>query len=63
MANVAKIGGRGGAGSDDGHTRLPWLRRQAAQIVGQLPDDDEEALEVLQIARQLIELLRLTRRV
>jgi hypothetical protein len=46
-----KGGGRGP--TDDG--RRGWLRRQAAQIVAQLPDDYEEALEVLNCAQQLIE--------
>lgn len=46
-------GDRGGGG--DGRGR--WLRRQAAQIVAQLPDDESEALEVLEWAKLLVEFL------
>jgi hypothetical protein len=31
-----------------------WLRREAIQIVAQLPDDESQALMVLEYARQLV---------
>lgn len=31
-----------------------WLRRQAVQIVAQLPENEEEALKVLAHARELV---------
>lgn len=31
-----------------------WLKRQAIQVVMQLPDDEREALRVLDYARQLV---------
>ena len=34
--------------------RERWLRRQAMQIVVQLPDEESEALQVLDYARTLI---------
>lgn len=34
-----------------------WLRRQAMQIVNQLPEDREQALQVLEYARQFHEKL------
>jgi hypothetical protein len=32
-----------------------WRRRQAVQIVAQLPEDPEDALAVLELARSLVE--------
>lgn len=34
--------------------REQWIRRQAAQIVAQLPDNDREAQAVLDHARELV---------
>ena len=31
-----------------------WKRRLAAQIVGMLPESDEEALELLSMARKMV---------
>lgn len=31
-----------------------WKRRLAAHIVGELPEDDEDALEVLELARAIL---------
>jgi len=50
-----------GTGSDG---RRPFqeersLRRQAANIITQLPDDRDEALTVLDFARQLIEFIEM----
>jgi hypothetical protein len=41
----------------DGGRRQHWLRRQAAFIVSELPEDDQEALAILEWARRLIEFL------
>lgn len=38
--------------------RQHWLRRQALQIVSQLPDDDGEAREILRFADALIGFVR-----
>lgn len=32
-----------------------WKRRQAVQIVSQLPERPEDALEVLELAKQLVQ--------
>lgn len=32
-----------------------WLRRQAVQITAQLPEKPEDALAVLELARELVE--------
>lgn len=32
-----------------------WLRRQAVQIVAQLPEDPNDAVVVLELARNLVE--------
>jgi len=32
-----------------------WLRRHAVQIVAQLPEDSQDALMVLELARTLVE--------
>jgi hypothetical protein len=42
---------------DEARTR--WLQRQATLVVSQLPDDDDEAIEILDWAKRLIEFLRL----
>lgn len=36
-------------------SRRAWLRRQANHIVAQLPEDEAEALFVLESARRLVE--------
>ncbi|WP_421849954.1 hypothetical protein [Oricola sp.] len=38
----------------DGKDGKGWMRRQAAQIVGLLPEDDDEALQLLEMARAML---------
>jgi len=57
MGSVERIGGGGQSDKED---RGSWLRRQATQIVAQLPDDDDEAIEILEWAKRLIEFMRLS---
>jgi len=38
----------------DGNPREKWLKRQALQLAGQLPDDTEEALRVLAHLKWLV---------
>lgn len=44
--------------SDD---RYSWERRQALQLVAQLPDDFEASLRILQHCKLLLEFLALTK--
>jgi hypothetical protein len=37
-----------------------WLRRQAVQIAAQLPEDPQDALAVLELAKTLVETFLLT---
>ena len=41
--------------SDDDRGRRFWLRRQAIQIAAQLPEDRQEASQVLDYARELVD--------
>jgi hypothetical protein len=54
MGNVARID-RGG--ERRGQENAGWLRRQALQLVAQLPDNEADAREILRYAEGLIEFL------
>lgn len=62
MACVERLSPRGGnAGQEkrpEEEDRGHWLRRQALQLVAQLPDNDEEAREILRFADRLIGFVR-----
>lgn len=42
------------AKDDDKEARERWEKRQAVQIIGQLPEDPEAAMRVLEFARELL---------
>lgn len=50
---MAEIHSLGGGRRGDGQSDL-WLRRQAVVIVAQLPDGPDDALRVLELARDLV---------
>ncbi len=60
---VVELGGRrrrGGNNSDGGGGGDPrdrWLKRQANLVVSQLPEDPEEAVRVLELARKIVRYL------
>lgn len=36
-------------------SKICWLKRQAVQIAAQLPDDPEQAIQVLGYAKEIVE--------
>jgi hypothetical protein len=53
MGDVTPFGGsrRGGPKDPDGDR---WLRRQALQLVAQMPDDPDDALRIIQLMDTLV---------
>jgi hypothetical protein len=60
MARVVPIkDAKAGSGNQDSGQKW-WMRRLAAQLISQLPDDQTDALEILDEARALIQSPRTT---